>query len=158
MILGLIAATALGASTVPAIGAGTPRAFMETLYAGYRNPSYNPFDHPSRVFAPRLIAAINEDSRLAHGEVGYVDGDPVCQCQDPSGMHASIAGVTQHGRDKASVKVSIAWDSGDKPRPTRFDLVRTRAGWRIADVSSADEPSFLGAIEKANREARKGRH
>jgi hypothetical protein len=33
-------------------------------------------------------------------------------------------------------------------------LVRTNAGWRIADVSTSDEPSFLGAIEKSNREAR----
>ena len=163
MILALIAAAALGAGPAPAAGAGTPRAFMERLYAGYRNPNFNPFDHPGRVFAPRLIAAMNEDPRLAHGEVGYVDGDPVCQCQDPSGMHAAIVGVTLRGRDQASVKVSIGWDhqagqAGDAPRPTRFDLVRTRAGWRIADVSSADEPSFLGAIEKSNREARKGRH
>jgi hypothetical protein len=72
-------------------------------------------------------------------------------------MHATVGGVKQQGRDKASVQVSIAWEH-DKPRPTRFDLVRTRAGWRIADVSSADEPSFLGAIEKSNREARKAKH
>ncbi len=151
MIWILLAAAAAAAPGQPA---DTPKRFMEHLYANYRNANYNPFDHPSRVFAPRLIAAMNEDSKLAHGEVGYVDGDPVCQCQDPSGMHATVGGVKQQGRDKASVQVSIAWDSGDKPRPTRFSLIRTRAGWRIADVSSADEPSFLAAIEKSNREAR----
>jgi hypothetical protein len=133
--------------------AETPKAYMERLYASYRNPNFNPFDHPERYFAPKLMAAIKEDARLAHGEVGYVDGDPICQCQDPDGLHASVTSVTLNGRDKATVRVAIAF-TGDKPRPTTYTLVRTSAGWRIADVSSADEPSFLGGIEKSNREMR----
>src|SRR3954447_20192941 len=133
--------------------AATPRAFLERAYASYANPHFNPFDHMDRYFAPRLIAAINEDSRLAHGEVGYVDGDPICQCQDPAGMHAAVDRVIAHGRDKAVVQVTIGWDA-DKPRPARFTLVHTRAGWRIADVSSADEPSYLRAIERSNRKMR----
>jgi hypothetical protein len=128
-----------------------PRAFLEDVYASYKNPDFSPFSHLDRYFAPPLVAAIREDSRLAHGEVGYVDGDPICQCQDPAGMHPSVKRVTQQGKDKATAEVSIAWDN-DKPRPTRFSLVRTRAGWRIADVSSTDEPSFLRAIEKSNSE------
>jgi Protein of unknown function (DUF3828) len=133
--------------------ADTPRAFLERTYASYKNPDFNPISHPDRYFAPPLLAAMNEDSRLAHGEVGYVDGDPICQCQDPAGMHASVVKVTPQGRNKAIVQVSIGWDH-DKPRPTQFSLVRTRAGWRIADVSSADEPSFLRAIEESNRKQR----
>jgi len=134
------------------------RAWLEGVYAEYRKTDFNPFDRPGRYFAPRLVAAMAEDARLAHGEVGYVDGDPICQCQDPAGMHPSIVRVTQQGKDKAIVQVSIGWDN-DKPRPTRFSLVRMRDGWRIADVSSADEPSFLAAIEKSNREQRsKAKH
>jgi hypothetical protein len=152
MILPLIVGAALSASA--AAPAETPKAFMERLYSYYRNERYSPFTHPSRVFAPQLLAAINEDSKLAHGEVGYLDGDPVCQCQDTGGMHTSIAGVTQQGADKASVRVSLVWD-GEKPRPpTTFNLVRTKGGWRIADVSSSDEPSLLKALEDSNRKAR----
>lgn len=136
-----------------ASAAETPKAYMERLYAGYRNKNFNPFDHPDRYFAPRLLAAIEEDARLAKGEVGYVDGDPICQCQDPDGLHASVIGVTPQGRDKAIVRVSIAF-TGDKPRRTNYTLLRTSAGWRIGDVSSADEPSFLAGIEKSNREMR----
>ena len=55
-------------------------------------PDYNPFDQPERVFAPPLLAAINEDARLANGEVGYLDGDPLCQCQDAAGLKARVAG------------------------------------------------------------------
>jgi hypothetical protein len=146
MLLALLAAAAQTAES--------PKVFMERLYAAYRQSNYSPFTHPDRVFAPRLLAAINEDSKLAHGEVGYLDGDPVCQCQDTAGMHPSIASVSQQAPDKATVKVSIAWEH-DKAQPATFSLLRTRAGWRIADVSSADEPSLLKSLEAANRKARK---
>jgi len=145
MLLALLVAAASAAET--------PKAYMERLYASYRDAHFNPFDHPERYFAPKLLAAIKEDARLANGEVGYVDGDPICQCQDPDGLHASVIGVTRQGRDRAIVRVSIAF-TGDKPRPTTYTLLHTSAGWRIADVSSADEPSFLGGIEKSNREMR----
>ncbi|HEY7005217.1 MAG TPA: DUF3828 domain-containing protein [Sphingomicrobium sp.] len=133
--------------------AETPKAYMQRLYANYRHSDYSPLTHPERVFASRLLAAINEDSKLARGEVGYLDGDPLCQCQDTGGMRPSITNVTQHGRDKATVRVSIGW-KGEKARRATFNLVRTRNGWRIADVSSADEPSLLGALEASNSKAR----
>ena len=132
----------------------SPKSFMARLYSSYRNTSFSPFKHPELFFAPRLLAAINEDSRLAHGEVGYLDGDPICQCQDSSGMRPSITSVTRTSRDKAVVHVSIGWPN-EKARPVRFSVVDTSRGWRIADVSSADEPSLLSALEDANRKARK---
>ena len=134
--------------------AETPRQFMTRAFAGYRSASFNPLDKPERWFAPRLIAAIRDDAKLAHGEVGYLDGDPICQCQDPDGMRPSVVRAALHGRDQATVKVSIGWPH-DKPRPATFSLVRTPTGWRIADVSSADEPSLLKALDKANAEARR---
>jgi hypothetical protein len=142
--------TAAAAATPPA---ETPKAFMQRLYSYYHRSSYSPFNHPERVFAPQLLAAINEDSKLANGEVGYLDGDPVCQCQDSGGMHPTVTGVAQQGSNKAVVTVSMRWE-GEKPRPTKFTLVRTPRGWRIADVSSAAEPSLLQALEKSNREQR----
>ena len=144
----LLALLASGASP-----AGTPRAFVQRLYANYRQSDYSPFTHPDRVFAPRLLSAIDEASRLAHGEVGYLDGDPVCQCQDSAGMRPSISSVTRQGRDKAIVRVSIGW-AGEKARPATFKLVRTGSGWRIADIGSGDEPSLLNALETSNRKAR----
>jgi len=134
--------------------AESPKSFMARLYSNYRSTSFSPFTHPDRFFAPRLLAAINEDSKLAHGEVGYLDGDPICQCQDADGMRPSITSVTRTSRDKAVVNVSIGWPS-DKARPVRFSVVETSRGWRISDVSSADEPSLLRALEDANHKARK---
>jgi len=145
MVLALLLAAAPAAET--------PKAYVERLYASYHNSNFNPFDHPERYFAPKLLAAIKEDARLAHGEVGYVDGDPICQCQDPDGMHARIARITPQGANKATVQVIIDWVDSTARR-VRFNLVRTAGGWRIADVSSSDEPSLLQAIEDSNRKAR----
>jgi hypothetical protein len=153
MLALLLAAAAL----VSGPASETPRQFMTRVYAQYRHKDFSPFTHPERYFSPRLRAAIAEDARLAHGEVGYVDGDPICQCQDAAGMRPSVTAVAQHGAN-ATVRVTIGWEN-DPARPATFTLVRTPAGWRIADVGSADEPSLLGAIEKSNRElSKQGAH
>jgi hypothetical protein len=136
--------------------AQTPREFVERLYAAYSDPDYSPFKEPDQVFSSRLAAAIDEDSKLADGEVGYLDGDPICQCQDAEGLKATIVSVSPAGSDAATVSVSIGL-FGYEPRPAAFSLVRTAAGWRIDDVSSPDEPSMLRAIEQSNKEAREAK-
>ncbi len=150
----MLLALLLAAQSPLAQPAETPKAWMERVYAEYRTADFSPFKHPEHYFAPTLLAAINQDNRLAHGEVGYLDGDPICQCQDAGGMRASVVGVTRQGGDKASVKVSLHWPN-DPARPVTYSLVRTKNGWRITDVSLADEPSLLAALEKSNREAKR---
>jgi len=147
LILPLILIAALAAD--PLIPE-TPTAYMEHLYARYSEPTFNPLTQPGLYFAPKLAAAIEEDSRLAKGEVGYLDGDPICQCQDPAGLKAVVANERMIGTGKAEVRVSIGLD-GYQPRPATFSLVQTKAGWRIADISSVDEASLLRALEQSNR-------
>jgi len=131
----------------------TPKTFIQRLYANYSNSDYSPFKEANRVFAPRLLAAINKDSELAHGEVGYLDGDPVCQCQDTAGLHASIKNVVEKGR---TATVSVKLDFQDStPTNVRLSLVRIGAGWRIADVSATGEPSLLRALEESDRRTRR---
>jgi hypothetical protein len=147
LILPLILAAALGGGLpIPE----TPTAHMQQLYARYSEPNFNPLTQPELYFTPKLAAAIEEDSRTAGGEIGYLDGDPICQCQDPAGLQAIVANERMIGADKAEVRVSITL-SGYPPRPATFRLVRTKVGWRIADISSVNEPSLLRALEKSNR-------
>ena len=134
--------------------AETPRQFMTRAFAGYRSASFNPLDKPERWFAPRLIAAIRDDAKLAHGEVGYLDGDPICQCQDTAGMRPRVLKVTRPSAGKASVVVLIDWQD-NTARKARFSLVRVRGQWRIADVASGDERSLLQALLKANRDVKR---
>ena len=85
--------------------AETPKAYMERLYASYRNPNFNPFDHPERYFAPPLMAAIQGRrpacpwrSRLSSTAIRSANA------RMPDGLHASVTTVTLNGRDKATVR------------------------------------------------------
>ena len=147
MILFFLAALAhqLAAAT-------SPRGFIAQVYADYRHPNYNPLDRLDRTFAPELAAAIREDARLAKGEVGYLDGDPLCDCQDFLKVTATIRSLTQPIARKASARVRVALGV-DQPHDLRLELTRTPTGWRIADVVSS-QGSLLAGFKKSNREAR----
>jgi len=144
---------ALAAALLAAPAAETPRAFVERLYAGYRDENYSPLTRPGRVFAPPLVAAIREDQRLSRDEVGYMDADPLCQCQDPSGLKPKIGEVRQPTRSKATVHVLLDFGPSDR-RDLGLQLVRTAAGWRIADIVTAEEQSLLDSIRRFNRRRR----
>ena len=73
---------------------------------------------------------------------------------DSDGLHATVARVTMQAPAKALAEVILDY-TDSTARRVRFSLVRTAAGWRIADVASGDEPSFLRAIEDSNRKARR---
>ena len=145
MLLALAAAAAQPADA--------PRRFLDRVYASYSKPDFSPFRQPGRYFAPRLVAAIREDARLAHGEVGYLDGDPLCQCQDTAGLRTRITRVTLSGPGRASAEVILDYPD-NTPTRIRLSLVQTRSGWRIGDVSANGEPSLIIALERSNRRAR----
>lgn len=145
--MSLALAAALLAAAPPA---ETPQAFVERLYAGYRDPDYDPLAHPRRIFAPSLVAAIREDSRLSRDEVGYMDADPLCQCQDAAGLRPTLREVRRTTRSTATAHVRLDL-AGSDHRDLRLRLVRTAAGWRVADVVTADEPSLLEALNRFNR-------
>ena len=144
----LLALAAAGAQP-----AETPRRFLDCVYARYQKSDFSPFVHASRYFAPRLLSAINEDSRLAHGEVGYLDGDPLCQCQDTSGLHARVASVKSIRSGWANAEIILDFPD-NTPTRIHLSLTLTKAGWRIADVSAHGEPSLLRALQRSNSKAR----
>jgi hypothetical protein len=143
----------LAALASPVQAAETPRAFVERLYAGYRDPDYSPLARPGRVFAPPLVAAIAEDARLSRGEVGYMDADPLCQCQDPGGLHPVIEEIRQPSPGRAMARLLLGFGPSDR-RTLTLRLVRTRAGWRVDDIATADAPSLLGELQRFNRRRR----
>jgi hypothetical protein len=149
----IVAALALAAA--PATAAETPRHFVERLYAAYRSERWSPLARPRRIFAPPLAAAIDEDRRLSGDEVGFLDGDPICDCQDPAGLRATILALRPDGRSAVTVRVEVRF--GDDRRLLTLRLARTAAGWRIADVATPDSASLLLDLEAANRRRARGR-
>jgi hypothetical protein len=130
--------------------AESPRQFIAQVYAGYRHANYSPLARPDRVFAPALVREIREDRGLAKGEVGYLDGDPLCDCQDYGKLTARIRTLNRPTRQSADALVHVDLGIG-AAKDLRLKLVLTRSGWRIVDVGSRDEPSLLAALKRSNR-------
>ena len=132
----------------------SPRAFLERTYSSYRNSDFSPLVKPAQFFAPPLTAAILEDQKLSHGEVGFLDGDPLCDCQDTGGMRVRIISLERSGTG-ASARVLVTFAPTSDTRDIRLKLAWTPAGWRISDVKTRSEPSLLHDLIKANRKARR---
>lgn len=139
---------ALTAVAEPAAAqAESARGFVERMYEGYAREDFDPLSHIDRYFAPPLAAEIRKDS--AGGEVGYLDGDPLCDCQDTGGMTSRIESVETHG-GSGDAHILLDFGTSDQ-RNIELHLVMTKHGWRVSDVATKDEPSLLGALRKANR-------
>jgi hypothetical protein len=164
LIVGFLALAAVGAATggadAAAPDAKAARAFVAGLYAHYPSPPNGPFFSPTDknaadVFDPGMIALIREDAKLANGEVGFIDADPLCQCQDDGGIKVTITSVTMQAASAATVVVDLHFPQG-KPNPLTLHLVVVNGKWRVYDLSAPDMASFRSDLAKANKEAAAG--
>ena len=94
-------------------------------------------------FEPRLAALILGDRRRARGEVGKLDGDPFVDAQDWEIEKVDVA-VRTIGSDRATATVSFK--NAGSPRTVTLDLVRLRAGWRIADIAWDRNATLRGLL------------
>jgi hypothetical protein len=144
------------ASTAPA---QSPRGFIEDLYAQYRkDENFSPFTHPEQWFDADLLAAIRESEALTpDDDVGAIDSDPLCNCQDASGMMARVDSVEQTSPGAATAKVDL-WAGTPDERRIEVDLTASNGTWRVHDVIETGESegnhSFLTYVREANADAR----
>jgi len=121
------------------------RAFMAGLFATYRDNGKPPAGS-HRIYDSQLQALMDEDIRLAHGEVPALDFDPLCQCQDYQKLVAQL--TVRAASPKAAIVDATLRDLGmpkDRPRNAVFDLVKEHGAWRIHDIH-ADNPKSLRAF------------
>lgn len=134
-------------TTVPAAGQ-TPsgaEAFVTGLYRAYAHepgPDYVGAGAKA-TFATGLLDLMRRDAALTPpGEVGVLDGDPICDCQDYkiADVQVRISG------SPIAATASVAFTNYGQPRSLTLDLVREPAGWRVADVHSETLPSLAGLL------------
>jgi hypothetical protein len=123
----------------------SPAQFINRVYREYRQANFSPLEKPERFFSPELTAAIKNDG--SSGEVGYLDGDPLCDCQDYERVDARVRAIRQPTARSADARVHVTLDPRTK-RDLRLKLVLTRAGWRIADVIESDGGSLLRELKR----------
>lgn len=124
-----------------------PAAFIRRVYAGYDHSGYSPLLNPEKLFSPKLTAAIRQDS--SGGEVGYLDGDPLCDCQDYDRISANIVSMRRPSAKLATAQVQVTLGPNEV-RDLKLSLVLTRSGWRIADVVDPRGHSLLKELRQAN--------
>src|SRR5437773_5937926 len=151
---------AMAAAASNAAEVASARAFLRALYAHYeRNDSFailGDKEEPE-YFAADTLKLLRENTRLLQGEVGDIEVDPVCVCQDSAGLKATIGDVVMTG--PASARATVLLKDTGSPKfssEIRFDLVFERGKWRIQDLGWKDKQyrplaSYRAALIKENR-------
>ncbi|GEP09391.1 DUF3828 domain-containing protein [Methylobacterium gnaphalii] len=132
---------------------GSPEGLLKALYGLYpRKGGASPiFDTPQNWLADPLLQRVREDQRQAakNGEAGNLDFDPICACQDDTGLKGTKVSVEEE--DGKTARVSARFMIGKSTINVRYKLAATPSGWRIADISTKDVPSLLAMLARAQR-------
>jgi hypothetical protein len=148
----ILFAAVLAPLPVQAQSLDSARAFTQALYAAYgtRDPEHLGRD-AERTFSPALLALIRRDRDTAPpGEVGILDGDPICDCQDFEGIKLMSLTLAEKGPGKARADVTLRFP--DETRSLSLDLVAAEGAWRVDDVHSDYTPSLVKLLEDGLRD------
>ena len=88
-----------------------------------------------RFASPRLLTSELYDL-VVRDRGRNLDYDPLCQCRDPDGLSAQVISVTGNRR-QAVAQIILRYDGHARENRVTLLILRTTAGWKIADVGSA---------------------
>ena len=129
-------------------GKAQARVFVTGLYAGYAHGEPNYLGRQAdQVFSPRLLAAIRKDQSDARGEVGALDGDPICDCQDADGLTHVRVEVVDAGPKRA--RAVARFRLSGQERAVTLNLASVLGQWRVDDVSTAGSPSLARRLRQS---------
>ncbi len=148
-VRGLLVATFTCAS-VAAFGQTEKQAedFVRQTFQRYETMRAKGPDYTGKlaplVFTPSLIQLIRRDQKGHPGEIGKLDADPICDCQDWNHLTVSTFEFVKESATNATVSF-IVRDSAEGayslPR-TRWHLVWLTTGWKIDDLETRGIPSL----------------
>jgi hypothetical protein len=142
IFLGLLQGPALAAADLPAA-----RTFVERLYSAYHGdgPDYLGRSR-SRVFSPRMIVLLRRDQRLTpRGDVGALDGDPICDCQD---FEISNVRIDVRAGKPGQARAVVTFDNLGRATTLRLDLVAVQGQWRIDNIHSESIPDLATFLRR----------
>ena len=138
---------ALLASPAAAQDPGAAKAFVAGLYAAYGKPPGPDYlgRQAKDVFSPALLDLMRrEAAHTPKGEVGALDGDPICNCQDYEIRDVSVT-VTMSGATSATAIVNFR--NLGQTEAVGLDLVWAKGGWRVDDVHAKEMLSLVKLLE-----------
>lgn len=141
MTLGLLAAVSIASTVLAAnqppqdkqVTAAAER-FVRGIYAHYRKDGEGIGMDSTAVYTASLLALMRGDQQAAGpGEVGLIDGDPLCDCQDFE-INAVRLALRPSGQNRLNAEVKF--HNLDRDVSLRLELLLTPAGWRVDNVDS----------------------
>ena len=153
-------------SSAPAVGtanAADVKAYLDGLYAHYKTSkdnTFNMFDTKAGgVFDTDTSALLDADTKALKGDLGTLDGDLLCDCQDFVSLKAMVS--VQSATPTTAMASTNFVDVGMSDQGTRhadFQLVKTGAGWRIHDIRDGAEPWLRQQLQDEIKSLANGGH
>ena len=113
--------------------AESAKKFLEQIYRQYDHDGPDTANSgASEMFDTELLALIHEDQRIAGEEVGLLNHDPICACQDWENLVVKIIEVILTHKNQA--KADVTFTNSNEVVRVGFTLVRQLEQWRISDI------------------------
>jgi hypothetical protein len=137
------------ASPAAAQDLGQAKAFVTGLYAAYgKDPGPDYLGKQAKeVWSPALLALMRrEAASTPKDEVGALDGDPICNCQDYE-ITSVDTKVTATGATTA--RADVFFLNLGRRQLVSLDLVLVGRRWRVDDVHSQGTSSLVALLNAA---------
>jgi len=147
--LAVFAASAYAVSAKEKQADVSPQSLVSKLYrlrSKKGDPLRNPTDQKSlgQYFSDHLTQLYVQDQIDAKGEVGRMEADPLYYAQD---FEITDFKIGEPSRTKDGVVVVVTFRNIKKPCHVDFDLIETKAGWRVSDIRYEDGNTLRGILE-----------
>lgn len=150
LLMAIVFSTAAFFAACPsrAQDAASAKSFLVSVYQHYQHGANGvDLDGPRAAlyFHSSLLALMRADDKANAGEVGVLDGDPVCGCQDWDGIWDLKIEVQLKDQTHAQALVSFALfgpknRTSDSLRKLQITLVPERGSWHIYNVVDQSRP------------------
>jgi len=132
---------------------GAARSFVQQLYKAYDRPASAPAyevlgKSAGGIFTPSLLHLIRMSAaKTPAGDAPALDGDPICDCQDPDGLRLAGLSVNPDGPTHATALATLKFPGESSPQIVRLTLLLTPQGWRVDDTATTDMPSLRSFLQ-----------
>jgi hypothetical protein len=140
-VLFLLACLFLGLARASAQDANSARDFLAKIYATYQGVYAPDLEQKgdNALFSLSTLQLKAESERALNGEMGYINFDPLCYCQDFDDFKVLAITVDMKPPTTAKAKVTFS-NFGEPPKSVLFDLVWEKQKWRIHDLKPLESP------------------
>lgn len=134
----------------------SPKRSVEQLYQHYANNAPGVIFEATgseQIISSRLMQVVKEDQKLTpEGNVGYLDGDPLCDCQEYGNLvleHVDI--VAKDARHVDAIVRFRRFDDNPETVTQTLVLVNENGRWLIDDIVN-ESSSLYQKMTDYNRE------